>query len=91
MVAARHGEVAEFGFDSWNSNNQRYLSLAYPGLSDQFIPVCFKIQDRESFVYLEFWAFDEGKGRHVIAQARRIRESEAPESLKILEVLHDTN
>lgn len=82
IVAARRGEIATFGFDSWNSKNQRYLSLAYPGLSKQFIPVYFKVQDGENFVYLEMWAFDEGRGRHVTAQARRIRETEAPESLK---------
>ncbi len=38
MIVARHGEVSHFGFDSWNSKSQRYLSLAYTGLEENFIP-----------------------------------------------------
>jgi len=88
IVAARHGEITTFGFDSWNSKNEKYLSLAYPGIEagGQFIPVYFKARNRmdedEGCVYLQMWAFDEGKGRRVIAQARRVRETEVPESLK---------
>ena len=79
-VAARHGEFTHFGFDSWNSRNERYLSLAYTGLSEQFVPVYVKIQDNEGFVYLEMWAWDDEL--QVLVQARRVSESEAPESLK---------
>jgi len=84
MVAARHGEPAHFGFDSWNSRNERYLSLAFPGLNQEFIPVYFKIQTKGGdFVYLEVWAWGENKKggeEQVIVQARRVTE-EVPESL----------
>ncbi len=88
MAAARLGEVANFGFDSWNSKDQRYLSLAYIGLNEQFIPVYVKIQDRkegkgEEFVFLEVWAWDDdGK---VVVQGRRVVKSEAPESLHLVQ------
>jgi len=80
MVAARHGEPIHFGFDSWNSRNERYLPLAYPGKSSQFVPVYFKIQtEGGDFVFLEIWAWDDsGK---VVVQGRRVSEKEAPESL----------
>src|SRR3989344_1967246 len=83
IVAARHGEIATFGFDSWNSNDQRYLALAYPGESvdGQFTPVYFKIQNgKEGFVYLEVWALDDEVQALVIA--RRIEESAALEHLR---------
>ena len=85
MMAARHGELFHFGFDSWNSRSERYLYLAYPGLEESFIPVYVKIQDGKegSFIYLEVWAWDEGEGKNVVVQARRISEKEAPESLNI--------
>jgi len=79
MVAARHGEVSHFGFDSWNSKDQRYLSLAYMGLNEEFIPVYVKIQDnggKGGFIYLEVWAWDVES--QVLVQARRVDESEAP-------------
>lgn len=84
MAAARCGELFHFGFDSWNSRDERYLSLAYPGLNEQFIPVYVKIQDRKegSFVYLEVWSWDEGN--QVVVQARRVSEDseeEIPKSL----------
>jgi len=85
MVAARHGEVEHFGFDSWNSRNEKYLSLAYTGLEKSFIPVYVKIQngkegeEKKEFVYLEVWAWDEdGK---VVVQGRRVNEEETPKSL----------
>ncbi|MDP2945926.1 MAG: hypothetical protein Q8N61_00525 [bacterium] len=79
-VAARHGEVSHFGFDSWNSKDQRYLSLAYPGISGQFIPVYVKIQNgKEGFVYLEVWAWEEDG--EVVIQARRVENADVPESL----------
>ena len=85
MIAARHGEITHFGFDSWNSKDQRYLSLAYPGIIKQFIPVYVKIQngkegeEKKEFVYLEVWAWDEdGK---VVVQGRRVNEEETPKSL----------
>ena len=84
MVAARHGEVSHFGFDSWNSKDQRYLSLAYPGISGQFIPVYVKIQNgKEDFVYLEVWAWDEEGNGRIVVQGRHVGEKEAPKSLKI--------
>ncbi len=84
MVATRHGEIATFGFDSWNSRDERYLSLAYPGLNGLFVPVYIKIQDGreekgEEFLYLEVWAW--GDEPQVVVQARRVNEKEAPESL----------
>ena len=85
MMAARHGEVIHFGFDSWNSKSQKYLSLAYPGINE-FMPVYVKIQEKGGkgwFVNLEVWAWDEGEGKNVVVQARRISENEAPESLNI--------
>jgi hypothetical protein len=84
IVAARHGEVTHFGFDSWNSKDQRYLSLAYPGISGQFIPVYVKIQNgKEDFVYLEVWACDEDgdEDGKVVVQARRVVNADVPESL----------
>ncbi|MEK7578245.1 MAG: hypothetical protein AAB456_00805 [Patescibacteria group bacterium] len=85
MIAARHGEMSYFGFDSWNSWNERYLSLAYPGISKEFVPVYVKIQDKGGnggFVYLEVWAWDEdSEGKKVAVQARRVTENEAPKSL----------
>jgi len=86
MVAARHGELFNFGFDSWNSGDQGYLPLAYPGISEEFVPVYIKIQDgkeeekKGNFVYLEVWAWDE-KGCKVVVQGRRVNEEETPESL----------
>ncbi|MCX6813344.1 MAG: hypothetical protein NTV77_02610 [Candidatus Azambacteria bacterium] len=83
VVAARHGEVEHFGFDSWNSKDQKYLSLAYPGVSGEFAPVYVKIQDgkEDGFVYLEVWAWSEdGK---VVVQGRRVGKSETPESLHL--------
>ena len=86
MVAARHGEFASFGFDDRYSLNERYLSLAYPGVSREFVPIYFKIQNGGGdFVYLEVWAFDEGKGKNIIAQARRVPENMVPEQLILAE------
>lgn len=83
MTAARFGEVAPFGFDSWNSKSQRYLTLAYPGLNEQFVPVYIKIQEKGgdgSFVYLEVWAWDEdGK---VVVQGRHVAENGVPDLLR---------
>jgi len=79
MITARHGEPTHFGFDSWNSRNERYLSLVYTGLNGQFIPIYVKIRDGkeekgEEFTYLEVWAWDDdGK---VVVQARRVSEKE---------------
>lgn len=81
MVAARYGEVSHFGFDSWNSRNEKYLSLAYPGINKQFIPVYVKIQDgKEGFIYLEIWAWDED-GEKIVVQGRRVAENRVPKSL----------
>ncbi len=83
MVAARYGEVSCFGFDSWNSRSERYLSLAYAGMEESFIPVYVKIQNgKEDFIYLEVWAWDEGEGKNVVVQARRISKNETPELLR---------
>ena len=80
MVAARHGEVSHFGFDSWNSKSLRYLALAYPGLSKNFVPVYFKIQmEGGDFVFLEIWAWDEDS--QVVVQGRKVDRKEAPEHL----------
>ncbi|MFH1284530.1 MAG: hypothetical protein ABIH78_03000 [Candidatus Peregrinibacteria bacterium] len=86
MVAARHGEVSHFGFDSWNSRSDRYLPLAYPGLSSEFVLAYFKIQEKggekgEEFMYLEVWAWDDDDDGKVVVQGRRVSEKEAPESL----------
>ena len=79
MVAARYGEATHFGLGSWNSKDQRYLSLAYPGLNPEFVPVYFKIQmEGGDFVYLEVWAWGSDK---IVVQGRRVRENEVPESL----------
>ena len=83
MVAARHGELFHFGFDSQNSRSEKYLSLAYTGLEKGFIPVYVKIQEKGGeggFVYLEVWAWDEESGK-VVVQARRVSEQEVPRSL----------
>jgi len=81
MVAARHGELFHFGFDSFNARSERYLSLAYTGLSEQFIPVYVKIQNgKEGFIFLEIWAWSEKNGK-VVVQARKVEKKEAPVSL----------
>src|SRR3990167_4807988 len=83
IVAARHGEIATFGFDSWNSNDQRYLALAYPGESvdGQFTPVYFKIQNgKEGFVYLEVWALDDEV--QALVRAGRIEGGAAGEHVR---------
>ena len=83
MVVARHGELFHFGFDSHNSRSEKYLSLAYMGLEESFIPVYVKIQEKGGeggFVYLEVWAWDE-KGGRVAVQARRVSKEEVPQSL----------
>lgn len=80
MVAARHEEVAPFGFDSWNSKNQRYLALAYPGKDGEFTPTYVKIQNiGGGFVYLELWAWDDEV--QVLFQARRVNEDSVPKHL----------
>ena len=80
MVVARRGEITHFGFDSWNSKNQRYLFLAYPGLEESFIPVYVKIQEKGGgTVYLEVWAW--GENGKVVVQGRRVYEKDVPESL----------
>jgi len=84
MVAARHGEVSHFGFDSWNSKDQKYLSLAYPGVSGEFVPVFVKIQEqnngrKEGVIYLEIWAW--GEKSQVVVQGRRVDKEETPELL----------
>jgi len=82
-VAARHGEVAPFGFDSWNSKSQKYLALAYPGTTDNdtFAPAYVKIQNIGcgGFVYLELWAWDDEV--QVLFHARRVNEGDVPEHL----------
>ncbi|MDO8743429.1 MAG: hypothetical protein Q7J30_02685 [Candidatus Azambacteria bacterium] len=89
IVAARYPsayyhEITTFGFDSpLNSNNQRYLPLAYPGRDPdgQFAPVYFKIQNgKEEFIYLETWVLDDLV--QVLVTARRVEESKAPEHLR---------
>jgi len=85
MVAARHDEPIPFGFDALYSVNGRYLSLAYPGLEEQFVPVYLKIQDRKGeFVYLEVWAWDE-RDNKVVVQGRRLTESLVPDILILAE------
>src|SRR3990167_6014202 len=77
------GEIATFGFDSWNSNDQRYLALAYPGESvdGQFTPVYFKIQNgKEGFVYLEVWALDDEV--QALVRAGRIEGGAAGEHVR---------
>lgn len=80
MVVARHGEIATFGFDSWNSKNQRYLSLAYPD-QEEFTPTFVKIQNIGigGFVYLELWAYDDEV--QTLFTARRVNEDAVPEHL----------
>ena len=82
MLAARHDEIATFGFDSWNSKNQRYLALAYPGkgLDGQFVSVYFKIKNGEGFAYLEIYALDDEC--QLLVTARRVDEEIAPEHLQ---------
>lgn len=80
MVAARHGEAVHFGFDSWNSKNQRYLALAYPGPDDEFMPTFVKIQNvGGEFIYLEFWVDDDEM--QVLFTARRANEDAVPKHL----------
>jgi len=78
-VAARHDEDYDFGFDSVGSWGTKYLSLAYPGQSLEFIPVYFKIENCHDFVYLEVWAWDEGN--KIVVQGRRVSENETPKPL----------
>ena len=85
MIVARHGEIATFGFDSWNSKNQRYLALAYPGEGSEFVPTYIKIQDvNGGFVYLELGAYDDEV--QVLFTACRVNEGKVPKLLKNLEV-----
>lgn len=81
LVAARHGEESVFGFDAKNSRHLNYLPIAYPGRSGQFIPVYFKIQEKDApdFIYLEVWSWNEDK--KIIVQCRHIIEEEAPDIL----------
>lgn len=82
IIAARLGEEKVFGFDAEiNPQRKRYMRIAYPGRSSQFIPVYFKIQEKDAsdFIYLEVWAWD--KDKEVIIQARRVAEYEAPDHL----------
>ncbi|MEK7195382.1 MAG: hypothetical protein AAB655_01665, partial [Patescibacteria group bacterium] len=88
MIVARHGEIATFGFDSWNSKNQRYLALAYPGEGSEFVPTYIKIQDvNGGFVYLELGAYDDEV--QVLFTARRVNENAVPKLLKNLEVWNE--
>ena len=85
MTVARHGEIATFGFDSWNSKDQRYLTLAYPGEDGEFQSVYVKIKDVDgSFIYLEFGAWDDEV--QVLFTAHRVNENAVPKLLKNLEV-----
>ena len=86
MVAARHGEVSHFGFDSWNSKDQRYLALGY-GIDEQFIPTFFKVygneeskEDGKASTYLKVWAFDDGP--QIVVTSKKINEKDAPEHLR---------
>ncbi len=80
MVVARHGEIATFGFDSWNSKSQHYLELAYPGEGGEFAPTFIKIRDADgSFVYLELGAWDDEV--QVLFSAERVDEKMAPKLL----------
>lgn len=85
MTVARHGEIATFGFDSWNSKNRRYLALAYPGEGSEFVQTYVKIQDANGgFVYLELGAYDDEV--QVLFTASRVNEGKVPKLLKNLEV-----
>lgn len=85
MIVARHGEITTFGFDSWNSKNQRYLALAYPGEGGEFVPTYMKIKDvNGGFVYLELGAYDDEV--QVLFTAIRVEERKVPKLLKNLEV-----
>ena len=80
MTVARHGEVSTFGFDSWNSKNQRYLALAYPGVDGFFAPTYIKIQNVDgSFVYLKIGAYDDEV--QVLFTASRVNVSKVPKLL----------
>ena len=91
MVVARHEEAVPFGFDSWNSKNQRYLALAYPG-DEEFTLTYVKAQVFEEekeegfirdvsgeFVYLELWVDDDEV--QVLFSARRVNEDAVPKHL----------
>ncbi len=84
MLAARHGEFDHFGFDSWNSRDERYLPLAYPGTAKYFIPTYFKIQHNGEFVYVEIMAWgvgDEEESGKVVIQGKRVAKNKVPKTL----------
>ena len=83
MIFGRHAEVTPFGFDSWNSKNQRYLALAYPGADGEFAPTFVKIQDvNRGFVYLKLGAYDDEV--QVLFSADRVDENIVPEHLRLV-------
>lgn len=79
ITMARHEEAAPFGFDSWNSKNPKYLTLAYPD-QEEFVPVYVKIQNIDgNFVYLELSANDDEA--QVLFSASRVNENMVPKHL----------
>lgn len=82
LTFGRHAEVTPFGFDSWNSRDQRYLALAYPGADGEFAPTFVKIQDvNRGFVYLKLGAYDDEV--QVLFSADRVDENIVPKHLRL--------
>lgn len=80
MVAGRHDEDFPFGFSSFFSEDSTYLSLSYPSVTGEFIPVYFKIEDKDGrFVYYKVTAHDDEN--RVCVSGIVCDEAEAPENL----------
>ncbi|MFH1392998.1 MAG: hypothetical protein ABIG73_01265 [Patescibacteria group bacterium] len=80
MTFGRHAEVTPFGFDFWNTKNQKYLALAYPGPSGEFTPTFVKIGSADGdFIYLELGAWDDEV--QVLFTADRVNEDAVPKHL----------
>lgn len=83
MMLARFGEKEPFGFSCWKEGDRgtaRYVSLAFPGKSETFIPVFLRIDEYPNPVFLKIEAREVENG--VLVLSRDASRDEIPEHLK---------
>lgn len=83
MMLARFGEKEPFGFSCWKEGDRGtagYVSLAFPGKSETFIPVFLRIDEYTDPVFLKIEAREFKNG--VLVLSYSVDRDEIPEHLK---------
>lgn len=83
MMFGRHEEEFPFGFSCWKAGdkgNSGYVSLAYPGIASEFVPVFARVETSPMTTFLKIEAEDIEHG--VLVTCVTAPVTEVPENLK---------